>query len=106
MWQVSNQTLTMCEGDFGLQLPVTITGTQFAAADTVRISIKDRMNGTVILEKEFTDIQQNSFIFELTEEESALFGVGEYVYALDWYHSGAFMCNIIRSAVFKVVDKA
>ena len=106
MWQVSNQNLTMTEGDFGLRLPVTISGTQFAANDTVRIEIKDQMNGTVILEKEFTDIQHNTVTLELTEAESALFPVGQYVYNMDWYQSGAFMCNIIRAAVFKVVDKA
>ena len=32
--------------------------------------------------------------------------VGGYVYCLDWYQNGNFMCNIIPSAQFKVVDKA
>ena len=106
MWQVSNQNLTMTEGDFGLQLPVTITGTQFAQDDEIKITIKDQLNGTVILEKVFTDIQKNTVTLELTEEESALFPVGQYVYSLDWYQDGAFMCNIIRLAQFKVVEKA
>ena len=96
----------MTECDFGLQLPVTVTGTQFAENDALNITIKDFVNGTVILEKDFTYIQNNTVILDLTEEESALFPVGQYVYSLDWYQNGAFMCNIIRMAKFKVVEKA
>ncbi len=106
MWQVNAQNLTMTEGDFGIQLPVTISGTTFAASDSVKITFKDKPNGDTILEKDFTNIQNNTVNLGLTEAESALFPVGAYVYSLDWYQSGSFMCNIIREATFKVVDKA
>jgi hypothetical protein len=42
----------------------------------------------------------------LTEEESALFRVGDYVYSIDWYQDGSFMGNLIKCAAFKVVEKA
>lgn len=106
MWQANAQAITMTEGDFGIALPMTISGTAFAENDSVKITFKDKFNGNVMLEKVYTNIQQNTIELELTEAESALFTVGVYVYTVDWYQSGAFMCNIISSATFKVVDKA
>lgn len=106
MWYVSGNNLQMVEGDYGLALPVTISGTTFAANDEVLFTIKDAMNGTTILTKSYGNIQHNQVSLELTEEESALFPVGSYVYSLDWFQNGAFMCNIIPSATLKVVDKA
>lgn len=106
MWYVQGENLTMAEGDYGLQLPVKIDGTTFAANDSVKFIFKDAPNGNIILEKSFTAIQQNTVNLELSEAESALFPVGTYVYTLDWYEDGNFMCNIIPQAKFMVVDKA
>lgn len=106
MWVVSGQDLKMTEGDYGIQLPITITGATFAQNDEVRLTIKTAVNGETVLEKTFSDIAQNTVNLELTEEESAMMPVGTCVYALDWYQDGAFMCNIIPSANFRVVDKA
>lgn len=106
MWKVTANTITMAEGDFGVSLPVTISGTTFTASDTIRVSILTAMNGETILEKEFTAVDDNTVNLELTQAESELLSVGAYVYRLDWYQSGVFMCNIIPFAGFKVVDKA
>lgn len=106
MWAVSGNDLQMAEGDFGIQLPVTVNGTTLTASDSLKITFKTRKNGQTILEKEFTDISQNTVNLELTAAESALFPVGLYVYSLDWYQNGVFMCNIVLCAPFKVVDKA
>lgn len=104
MWEVSGNTLTMCEGDWGVQLPVTISGVTFAANDSVRITIK---NGeTVLIEKDYNNISENTVNLEFTEAESALLPVGKYSYSLDWYQDGAFMCNIIPNAILRVGDKA
>ena len=56
--------------------------------------------------KTYTNIQNNTIDFELTDSETELLPVGVYAYSLDWYQDGAFMCNIIPSGLFKVVDKA
>ena len=96
----------MTEGDYGIELPVTISGTTLSASDSVKITIKSAVNGTVILEKAFTAITENTINLALAEEESELLTVGAYVYTLDWYQDGVFMCNIIPSAIFEVVDKA
>ena len=106
MWAVNGQDLKMCEGDWGVELPITITGATFSASDEVKLTIKTAVNGDVVLTKTFTNISQNTVNLELTEAESALFPVGNYVYSLDWYQSGNFMCNIITIAPFKVVEKA
>jgi hypothetical protein len=105
-WKVTGQSLTMVEGDFGIKLPVTVSGIEFGTQDSIKVVFKTERNGSVLLEKSFTGIAENTFDIELTEAESALFPVGAYVYTLDWYQDGNFMCNIIPCADFKVVDKA
>lgn len=104
MWNVNGTTLNMTEGDWGVKLPVTVTGVTFTANDSVRIKIQ--RGETTIIEKEYTNITQNTFDLEFTEAESALLPVGSYLYSLDWYQDGAFMCNIIPSGMFLVGDKA
>lgn len=106
MWKVNGENLIMTEGDYGLILPVTINGITFAEYDKLKFTFKGSPNGTTILEKEYTDVADNSAEFELTAAESALFKPGNYVYTLDWYQENNFMCNIIQNGVFKVVDKA
>ena len=106
MWNVNGNNLQMCEGDFGLKLPITITGPTFAQNDEIKLVVKTSVNGNTILSKTFTSISQNTINFEITEAESALLPVGKYVYCLDWYQNGAFLCNVIPAAILKVVEKA
>lgn len=106
MWNVIGTNITMAEKDYGIQLPITVNGTQLTAQDSIRITIKNVMNGMTILVKDFDGITNNTFDLELTEEETELFAVGSYVYSMDWYQDGEFMCNIIPVSSFKVVDKA
>lgn len=105
MWAVNGNNLTMTEGDWGITLPITVSGVTFTQNDMLKFVFKDKQNGNVILMKE--DTPTNGKIdLVLTEAESALFPVGTYVYSLDWYQDDAFLCNIITSAALKVVDKA
>ena len=105
MWRVNFHNISMARGDFGIGLPVSISGADLAAADSVKFTVAARAGGPALLVKDYTDIQNNAFVIELTEAESALLPAGIYAYSLDWYHNGVFMCNIIENAVFKVVDK-
>lgn len=104
-WSANGNNLQMCEGDWGIQLPVSVDGTTFTANDVLRFTFKTQKNGELLFTKEYTDIQEGTVNLEFTEEESAQFSVGNYMYALDWYQDGAFMCNIIPAAIIKVVDK-
>lgn len=105
-WNVTGQNLSMAEGDYGIALPIEISGVTLGQQDSIKITFKTAVNGDEVFAKEFDGIVDNTISLELTEEESALLPVGSYVYSLDWYQSGNFMCNIIPSASIKVVDKA
>ena len=105
-WEVNGHNISMAEEDFGVGIPLNLKGMTLGAQDSIKVTFKDKVNGNVILEKEFSNIVDNKVDIVLTEEESSLFPIGSYVYLVDWYQSGNFMCNIILSATFKVVDKA
>lgn len=105
-WSVSGNNLQIVEGDYGIELPVTVTGTTLSASDTLRFIFKSAKNGTAILTKEYSNAVKNTVNLVFSDTDTALFSVGEYVYSLDWYHDGVFMCNIVACSTFKVVDKA
>ncbi len=103
MWTVLGNELFMCEGDWGVELPIPLIGVTLTANDAIRFTLKI---GEETITKDFTNISQNTFYLEFTEEEAAAIPVGVYQYSLDWYQNGAFLCNLIPSAVLRVVDKA
>ena len=105
MWAVNGNKLTMVEGDYGLQLPVTFSGGTITSSDEIRFVLNDAIDGNNLLTKTYNNIQQNTINLELTEAETALLPVGDYVYGLDWYQDGAFMDNVIPVSSFKVIKK-
>ena len=105
MLTAEKNNITMSEGDYGIQLPITIH-LPIAAGDSVKITFKKNPNGETLLEKTYSNIAENTVNLEFNESESALFRVGNYVYSLDWYADGNFLCNLIQCASLKVVDKA
>lgn len=107
MWSVRGVYLEMAEGDYGIALPVTVDGTTLAAGDSLKFTFKTCQNGDVVLEKDYTNIVNNTVELSFTESESAQFAINKtYVYALDWYKNGVFMCNLIPMGTLRVVDKA
>ena len=106
MWKSNGNRISMAEGDYGIPLPITVAGVTIGSGDEISFTVKTAVNGTTILTKTFSDISGDSVDLTLTSAESALFEVGEYVYALDLYHEGTFMCNLIPANSFRVVDKA
>ena len=76
----------MVEGDYGIKLPFSVSGTTLSAGDSIRFTFKDTVNGTTILTKEYTTFNQNAADLELTEAESALFPVD--VLAVGHTHKG------------------
>ena len=105
MWKSTGNNISMAEGDFGKPLPFDVCGETLQAEDTLRFTFKNFVNGSTILEKEYTP-ENDAVALVFTEAESELFPVGNYVYRLDWYQNGEFMYNLIPVSVFKVVDKA
>lgn len=106
MWIISGENISMTEGDFGIELPITISGVTLGAGDSILFELKSEKNGDVVITEEFINIAGNTVNLVLSEMQSNLLHVGTYVYTLDWYKSGEFMCNIINGARFRVVDKA
>lgn len=105
MWRVSGNTLTAAEGDYGIQLPITVSGTTLTSSDTLKFTFKDATSGETVLEKELTP-SNNTVDLEFTSADTELFEVGVYVYSLDWYQNRVFMCNLIPKGIFRVMDKA
>ena len=105
MWAVNGTEISMAVGDYGIDLPITISGVTIDSYDELRLVINRAADNATVLEKTFSGIQQNTVNLELTEEESTGIPVGKYEYSLDWYQNGVFMCNIIPRSAFRVVSK-
>ena len=108
MWNTKSKNsydLTMCEGDYGVSLPFVVYGITIGSQDTVLLTIKKTKNGSPLIEKEFTNIVNNTIGLSFTEDETMLLKVGNYLYSLDWYKDSVFMYNIVNNAKLKVEDK-
>lgn len=105
MWEVKGKDLSMTEGDYGVELPITVNDITFSGNDVLSVKIVSASSGSAILTKVYTPVQ-NQIKLELTEAESALLPVGYYLYSLDWYQNGVFMCNLVPMSLLKVVKKA
>lgn len=106
MWNCNGLNISMVRGDYGIELPITISGTTLTNADELMLVVKDRINGNTLLTKSFGNIQNNTVNLVLTAAESALLPEGMHLYSLDWYQSGHFLSNVIPAAMFGVVSKA
>lgn len=109
MWAIISDDgahVSFVEGDYGIALNYTVDGIEISPDDSIKVTVKDEKNGTEILTKDITGIEDNKIPLSFTAAESALLPVGKYVYTLDWYKNGDFLCNIVNNALLKVVDKA
>lgn len=97
--------IIMTEGDYGITLPINIKGIDLEKNDVITIIIKSEKNGEECLCKTFSDIENNTFSFSLTEEESKKLTPRRYVYSLDWYRENSLFCNLIKDGTFVVEDK-
>lgn len=106
MWNTNGNAIRMVEGEYGVDLPLTINGVTLTANDEIRLTIKRGRQGVVAIEKTYSDITNNTINVRLTEEESSTLRVGKYQYSLAWYQEGVFLCYLIDKAPFEVVDAA
>ena len=104
MWKADGNNIQMTVGDYGIKLPISISSITVGQYDEMRFKIANQ--NAAVLELTFSNISNNSIDLELTAEQSAKLRVGSYIYSLDWYQNGSFMCNLIERALFKVVAKA
>ena len=106
MWRVVGSDITMTAGDFGVALPITISGVTLTPSDKLKLTVKRADTGATVLEMDFSNISANTVEMELTAAESELLTPGEYRYNLDWYQDGVFLCCVVGGASFRVVAKA
>ena len=104
-WSANGSSLQMCEGDYGVAIPMKVRCVTLDALDSVKVTIKTGTNRATVLEKTYTNVSNNTVNFQLTAAETAKLPVGDYIYVLDWYRSGTFMYNLLPAAALKVVDK-
>ena len=105
MLKGKNDKITMTEGDYGIVLPIKINGAIINNDDILKFTVKENSNKEEIFTKDFKIEQDNTLNFILTEEESKKFPPAVYVYSLDWYREGNFLCNLVKKALFEVEDK-
>lgn len=94
--------IIMTKGDFGIILPIKITGLELSELDNIKITIKKDIDTNSIIEKNYNS---NLIDFSLTKTESEKLLSGEYFYSIDYYRNNQFMCNIIKKESFIVEDK-
>lgn len=100
--------IEMVEGDWGEELPLEIESeSDLTKSDNFIVEIfKDVRSREPIITKKYSDIQNNTINFRLTKEDTEKLKVGTYFYNIDWYKENSFLSNIVRSKMFKVIDKA
>ena len=108
MWNTKSKgsiDITMTEGDWGVSIPIKVSGVTIDGADSVLLTIKKEKNGEAFLEKTFTGIIANTIDLSFTEAESESLVVGSYLYTLDWYKNGVFYYCLVNNGKLKVEDK-
>lgn len=97
--------ITMDVNDYGIQLPIDVTGATFALTDKMRFEIKKSKDSDVLFSKDYLNELDNSskfrFFFELTQEESIQFSPGNYIYFVK-YVKDDIVRDTIGSDDFKV----
>lgn len=109
MFKIDKKKIEMVEGDFGIDLPITIeleNDEVIGENDMFKVSIYKGINGELIVEKSYSLDEENTFNLNLNETESRKLKVGYYKYDLDWYCGNTFMNNIIAKENFVVKEKA
>lgn len=106
MWNVDGNNLRVTEEDFGVALRCRFTGIELTSNDVLKFTFKNKPNGSVILTKEFTNLESNTFDLVFTSEDMQSLPIGSYTFTVDWYQEGLFRYCLIEKATLKVGDKA
>lgn len=106
MWVVNGTNLFMAVGDFGVILPVHVTGIQIGQNDSALFCVRKKAgNRELVLEKTIPVVPNQDIQLILTEEDTALLSAGLYSYSLDLFRDGVFLCNLVALGSFKVGEK-
>ena len=93
--------LSMYEGDFGEQLPIDITEGEVLQGDELKFIIQDEKHRTII--NKTLEVEDNSFVFSLTQAQSQKLKEGDYLWGLKQYRNNTLIDTLTANNVFKVV---
>jgi hypothetical protein len=99
----------MNEGDYGIDLPFTITKFDFEPNDKMLFTVSRSNGSSKIVEKEYTnltgDMKQFSFALSFTKEESNKLPKGVYEYSIVFLREDAnIRSTIVSNEEFRVGD--
>jgi hypothetical protein len=104
MWNKENNKISMTKGDYGIALPITITGIEIESGEQIIFYLK-KTNNEEVLKKTFENLKDNTFDLEFTKEESERLEIGTYLYNIDWYKENVFLGNIVKNEIFEVSER-
>ena len=102
--------ILMNKGDYGIDLPFTMTGFEFEPNDKFLFRITKNNGSNQILEKEYSnltgDMSQFAFALSFTKEESLKLDKGSYAYSLIFLRDDAnIRSTIVSNEEFRVGDE-
>ena len=99
MFKIEGKKITMNKGDFGLELPMTISN--ILESDTIKFEIYE-VDKNIIIEKDLP-YRDEKFVFELTKEETDKLIEKSYMYKIVQYRENIMQNTINEDSLFEVV---
>lgn len=99
MTVTQDNNIVMNEGDFGVELPMTIGNT--LDTDTIKFIIYDASDNEIV--NKTLPYRNNTFIFELTKEESSRLAKNNYLYKIVQYRNDIMQNTLTEDSMFKII---
>ena len=97
------KTFILDNGDYGIGVAIKIQNFEFLEGDTLIFTIRRRnLDREVILQKEFSEFNENSVLLLITEQDAELLKEAIYSYELEIYRNGSFLLTITQNQDFIV----
>lgn len=105
MIRTEGKKIIMVEKEFGISLPIIITGATISSNETIEFTIKKNDGTNLIEPKKYLNVENNTFDLMFSKEESVEMKPGTYFYSIDWYNGDIFLANIVKNELFVVEDR-
>lgn len=99
MFKIEDKKITMNKGDFGIELPMTISN--ILDNDVIKFEIYEVDKNTII-EKDLP-YRDEKFVFELTKEETDKLIEKSYMYKIVQYRENIMQNTINEDSLFIVI---
>lgn len=99
MFKIQGKDIQMNQGDFGIELPMTISNA--LSGDKIEFEIYESNKNNII--KKTLTYRNERFIFVLTEEETNKLNEKTYLYKVVQYREDVLQNTINEDSLFEVV---